>query len=164
MVRAVRFTTCVFALSLGVLLAADSSVAAVTHVVSATRARKWSYKGQAAQITIVGDLEAGDVVEVQVPEGIPHGFTAIKKDGEKVTEIDNVVLKCGEDANAKPDAVLKEAGCVDGKSQYGIQFKGSMSLEVLPGFHDDVPFWCVVHTEMMQGVLRLKGAAAHQRR
>ena len=134
------------------------------HVLTPTSALKWSYKGHAEQVTTVGDLKVGDFIEVKIPAGpIHHGFSAIKidpKDPKSITPIEDVVLKCGETDNAKPHAVLKEVECGEVGSEYGILFSGTLKLEVLSSFKDDVPFWCVQHTRIMQGVLKLQPPAA----
>jgi hypothetical protein len=64
-------------------------------------------------------------------------------------------LACGEDANAKPNAVLREIEC-GAASQFGVAFTGSMELEVLNAFTSDTNFWCVIHQFGMTGTFKLK--------
>jgi hypothetical protein len=40
-----------------------------------------------------------------------------------------------------------------------VKFTGSMRLEVLNTFKDDVYFWCVVHRAAMAGTLKLKAGS-----
>jgi hypothetical protein len=147
--------------ALGTLvLAAETGVAADTHVIVATDDPQWSYNGQKSPLITVDDLKKGDTVEIQVPTTTEfmHGFITIKKSPPPITTIEDPVLKCGEPESAKPNAVLKE-DCVPGAvSQFGKTFKGSMKLIVLEKFKDDVPFWCVQHKQIMQGVLKLQAA------
>lgn len=130
-----------------------------THVIKATSSLTWEYNGQSSDTNgdplVVGDLKIGDIVEVQIPRA-PHGFVTIKKNpGAPATEIKDPVLACGEASSAKPNAVLKEIDC-GAESKFGVKYVGSMKLEVLSTFKDDVDFWCVVHTDAMTGTLKLK--------
>jgi hypothetical protein len=147
--------------ALGALvLAAGTSVAADTHVIVATDDLQWSYNGQKSPLITVDDLKTGDTVEIQVPEktDFKHGFVTIKKSPPPITPIGDPVLKCGEPESAKPNAVLKEDCMPGAMSQFGTTFKGSMKLIVQEKFKDDVPFWCVQHKGVMQGVLKLQAA------
>jgi hypothetical protein len=147
--------------ALGALVsAAATSVAADTHVIVATDDLQWSYNGQKSPLITVSDLKKGDIVEVQVPENTDfrHGFITIKKSPLPISTIEDPVLKCGEPESAKPNAVLKEDCAPGAMSQFGKTFKGSMKLIVLETFKDDVPFWCVQHKQVMQGVLKLQAA------
>jgi hypothetical protein len=133
-----------------------AGASAETHVIT-TKNFNWSYKGQASQLIRVDDLKVGDIIDVQIAGAIPHGFTTIKKDPPPIVAIDDPVIKCGEADSAKPNAVLREIECAE-KSRFGLRFVGSMKLEVLPKFSGEVPFWCVVHTAGMQGILKLQPA------
>jgi hypothetical protein len=149
----------VVALPLLALVARNSS-AADTHVIIATDDLQWSYNGQKSSLISVDDLKKGDLVEVRVPSELqaPHGFVTIRKTPLPITPVDALVLKCGESESAKPDRVLREDCAPGASSQFGIPFTGSMKLKVLDTFKNDVPFWCVVHKRVMQGVLKLQTA------
>jgi hypothetical protein len=54
--------------------------------------------------------------------------------------------------------VLRELDC-GGQSKFGVKFTGSMRLEVLNTFKDEVNFWCVVHHAAMAGTLTLKAGS-----
>jgi hypothetical protein len=142
------------------VLAAGTSVAANTHVIVATDDLQWSYNGQKSPLISVDDLKKGDTVEIQVSEKLDflHGFVTIRKIPPPITPIEDPVLKCGEAASAKPNAVLKEDCAPGAVSKFGKTFKGSMKLIVLEAFKEDVPFWCVKHMIVMQGVLKLQAA------
>jgi hypothetical protein len=139
-------------------VAVGRSFATDTHVIVATDDPQWSYNGQQSALITVGDLKKGDAIEVQVPKEttFQHGFVTIRKTPLPITPIEDLVLKCGEAESAKPNAVLKEDCLPGAMSQFGIPFKGSMKLIVLEKFKEDVPFWCVIHKKIMQGVLKLQ--------
>ncbi|MER8790165.1 hypothetical protein NKH71_20280 [Mesorhizobium sp. M0983] len=146
----------VFGLALGaIVVTGGASFAADTHVV-ATKKVAWTYNGQASTTTtplIVDDLKIGDIVEIQIDGPIPHGFLTIRtKDGTS-TEAKDLVWACGQGEGS--NAVLHETDC-GAASQFGVQFKGKMRLEVLNGFTDPVDFWCVIHRAGMRGTLKLK--------
>jgi len=137
-----------------------SGLAADTHVIVGTQQVNWTYNSKAStpsQPLVVDDLKVGDTIDIQIPAGpIPHGFITITKAGSvPATETKDLVLACGETATSKPNAVLQEVNC-GAASQFGVRFKGSMQLQVMPNFKGDVNFWCIVHHAGMAGVLRLK--------
>lgn len=145
---------------LGVLLTRPTLGFGDTHTIGIAPGLKWSYKGQASKMIVVDDLRIGDIIEVTIPNSgvIHHGFTTIRKDPPPIKPAPDLVLKCGEAASATPDAVppvLKEIECGE-ESRFGVEFHGTMKLEILPTFAGEVPFWCVRHTDGMQGVLKLK--------
>lgn len=138
---------------------AVGSFAAETQViVGSQQTVAWTSKGKSstARAPIVADgLKVGDIVEIQIPAGpIPHGFAAIKKAGNSSTETKDPILACGEDPKSKPNAVLRETDC-SGASKVGVTFKGSLKLEVMDTFKDDLNFWCVVHRAAMPGVIKV---------
>jgi hypothetical protein len=139
---------------------ADTGFAADTHVIAATPQVSWTYHGQTSSLKkplMVDDLKIGDIIEIQIPPAaIPHGFITVKKDANAPpVESKDFVVACGEDKNAKPNAVLRELDCT-AASKFGVKYTGSMRLEVLNTFKDPVNFWCVVHRAAMPGVLKLK--------
>ena len=144
-----------------ILSLAGTAFAADTHVIVAQSNLSWFYNGQSstpAQPVMVGDLKIGDLIEIQIPGGT-HGFITIKKTaGGPTTEIKDPVLACGEEAGSKPNAVLREIEC-GSASQFGVVYKGSLKLEVLPTFKSPVNFYCVVHKARMPGTLKLGGKA-----
>jgi hypothetical protein len=147
--------------ALFVLLIADAGdgVAATTHVIVGTQDITWAYNGNESALgkpLVVDDLKVGDIVEIQIPAGdIPHGFvTTTKNAGGNIVVTRDPVLACGEVPSAKPKAVLREIAC-GSASQFGIQYTGSMDLEVLSSFSGEVPFYCVVHRSGMPGILKL---------
>lgn len=139
-------------------VAAGSFAAETQVVVGSQKAVAWTFKGKdstARAPVVIDGLKAGDIVEIQVPAGpIPHGFAALKKAGNSSTETKDAILACGEDAKSKPNAVLRETDC-SGASKVGVTFKGSLKLEVLDTFKDDLDFWCVVHRAAMPGVIKV---------
>jgi hypothetical protein len=149
-------------LGLAVTLA-NIGFAANTHVIVATPQVAWSYHGQSSTLRkplMVDDLKIGDIIEVQIPQAaIPHGFITVNKGaGQPPTETKDLVVACGEDKNSKPNAVLRELDCGT-QSKFGVKYTGSMRLEVLNTFKDDVNFWCVVHRAAMPGILKLKAGS-----
>jgi hypothetical protein len=146
----------------GFVAVGDTSFAADTHVIVGTQDITWTYNGRVSarnKPLMVDDLKIGDIVEVQIPAGdIPHGFVTTKKDATgAIVVTKDPVLACGEDQNSKPNAALREINC-GAASQFGIEYTGSMRLEVLATFKDEVDFYCVVHRAGMPGALKLKGA------
>jgi hypothetical protein len=150
-------------LALGTVLAFVSPcVAADTHVIMSTPQFTWTYNGRSSTDdgtpVIVDDLKIGDVVEIRVGDGM-HGLITIKQLADvsppESNQTKDPVLACGEDANAKPNAVLREIEC-GATSQFGAAFTGSMKLEVLNTFTSDTNFWCVIHQFGMTGTLKLK--------
>jgi hypothetical protein len=140
--------------------AAGTSVAADTHVIVATDDLQWSYNGQKSPLITVNDLKKGDTVEIQVPANLTfaHGFITINL-GPPITTTEDPVLKCGEAGGPKENTAALKEDCAPGaKSQFGQTFKGSMKLIVTDKFTKDVPFWCVKHKSIMQGVLKLQAA------
>jgi hypothetical protein len=142
---------------------ANTGFAADTHVIMATPQVAWNYHGQISTLRkplMVDDLKIGDIIEIQIPQAaIPHGFITVKKDaGQPPTETKDLVVACGEDKSSKPNAVLRELDCGT-QSKFGVKFTGSMRLEVLNTFKDDVYFWCVVHRAAMAGTLKLKAGS-----
>ena len=140
-----------------VLAWSSAAFAADTHVVSA-EGLAWKYKNRSSTSTTplaVDDLKIGDIIEFQISPGIPHGVVTIKRtDGAPPVEDKSFVLACGEDASAKPNAVLREIEC-GAASKFGVRFTGSMRLEVWSSFKDPVDFYCVVHKVNMAGTLKL---------
>ncbi|MER9771229.1 hypothetical protein [Mesorhizobium sp. M0220] len=143
----------VFGLALGaIVVTGGASFAADTHVI-ATKNVTWTYNGRASTKTtplIVDDLKIGDIVEIQIDGPFPHGFVTIRP---KDADGKDLVWACGQDKGST--AVLRETDC-GAASQFGVQFKGKMRLEVLNGFTDPVDFWCVIHRGGMRGTLKLK--------
>jgi hypothetical protein len=138
---------------------------AETRVIKATPDFTWLFNGKESKTdgtpVIVDSLQVGDIIDVQVSANDDHGFITIKQlanlpaDQNQTTE---PVLACGEDKATKPNAVLRETEC-GAKSQFGHDFTGSMKLEVLSTFTNDVNFWCTEHFFMMTGTLKLKPKA-----
>ncbi|MDE5464929.1 hypothetical protein [Bradyrhizobium sp. CSS354] len=145
---------------LGATLAfAGAASAADTHVIG-VQGLAWTYKDKkstASTPLTVDDLKVGDIVEVQIPSGpVHHGFVTLKRtDGGPAIEDKSPVLACGEDATAKPNAVLRELDCNGTTSKFGVAFTGSLRLEVTDKFKDPVDFFCVIHKGGMPGVLKL---------
>jgi hypothetical protein len=139
-------------------LTASSFAADTNVIVGSQQTVAWTSKGKSstARAPIVADgLKVGDIVEIQVPAGpIPHGFAALKKAGNSSTETKDPILACGEDPKSKPNAVLRETDC-SGASKVGVTYKGSLKLEVMDTFKDDLNFWCVVHRAAMPGVIKV---------
>lgn len=160
-----RRTTSWFASGICCIAAVISArgAAAGTHVIVGTQQRTWTYAGQTSSISppkplIVDDLGAGDIIEIQVPGSIPHGFIPIKtENGQRPTETKDPVLMCGESASAKPNAVLQELDCGP-ISKVGARLNNGATLrmQVLSTFKGEVDFWCVVHLNQMLGVLKIK--------
>ncbi|SRR6266568_6884126 len=147
---------------LGATFAYVSPVLAETRVITAMRPVAWASNGQSSDEDtgtplIVGDLNIGDVIDVQISGGNPHGFVTVKQlvKPPADNEARELVLACGEDKTKKPNAVLREIECGPA-SHFGEEFKGSMKLEILDTFKDDVNFWCVIHLSGMTGTLKLK--------
>jgi hypothetical protein len=144
---------------------ASTQALAETRAIKATADLTWLSNGKESQIDgtpiIVDNLQVGDIIDVQVAANDQHGFITIKQiadvppEQNKNTEL---VLACGEDKAKKPNAVLRETEC-GAKSQFGQNFTGSMKLEVLSTFTNDVNFWCTEHFFMMTGKLKLKPKA-----
>jgi hypothetical protein len=147
-----------FAICVACGVAVGSFAAETQVVVGSQQTVAWTSKGKSstARAPIVADgLKVGDIVEIQIPAGpIPHGFAAIKKAGNSSTETKDPILACGEDPKSKPNAVLRETDC-SGASKVGVTFKGSLKLEVMDTFKDDLNFWCVVHRAAMPGVIKV---------
>jgi hypothetical protein len=142
---------------------ANTGFAADTHVIMTTPQVACNYHGQISTLRkplMVDDLKIGDIIEIQIPQAaIPHGFITVKKDaGQPPTETKDLVAACGEDKSSKPNAVLRELDCGT-QSKFSVKFTGSMRLEVLNTFKDDVYFWCVVHRAAMAGTLKLKAGS-----
>jgi hypothetical protein len=146
--------------ALGGLGASIGPAAADTRVIKAVQI-SWTSNGQASQDDgtplIVEGLSVGDVIDVQVGPGIPHGFVTIKQIANAPDDNENraLVLACGEDKTAKPDAVLQEIEC-GAKSNFGLAFRGSLKLQFLATFKSDVNFWCTEHLASMTGTLKRK--------
>jgi len=138
----------------------STQVLAETRIVTTTPQFTWASSGKESKTDgtplVVDNLQAGDIIDVQIGVGVPHGLITIKQladvNDNQTTE---PVLACGEDRTKKPNAVLRETEC-GGKSNFGQNFTGSMKLEVLSTFTNDVNFWCTEHFFMMTGTLRLK--------
>lgn len=136
------------------------SLAANNHVIEATGDLTWRSNGQESTTDgdpLVVDVAAGDTIEVQVGEGVPHGFMTIDKAGNSSpppASAPNLVIACGEAPEAKPDAILREVECNGTSSQLDDPFKGTLKLQVLDAFSAETNFWCTVHTSIMWGVLK----------
>ncbi len=148
---------------LGATFAVVGPVVADTRVIKAMRPVAWTSNGQSSghdgTPLIVGDLNVGDVIDVQISGPNPHGFVTIKQLADNGdNEARDLVLACGEDKATKPNAVLREIEC-GAASQFGMEFQGSMKLEILDTFKNDVNFWCVIHLSGMTGTLKLKPKA-----
>jgi hypothetical protein len=144
----------------GIVTSLAPADAADPRVIKAVRL-VWTSNGQSSQQDgtplIVDGLSVGDVIDVQIGPGIAHGLVTIKQivNPPDDNEAKDLVLACGEDKAAKPNAVLQEIEC-GATSNFGIPYRGSMKLQVLDTFTSDVNFWCVVHVGMMTGTLKLK--------
>jgi hypothetical protein len=142
------------------LALASPAFAADTHAIVAHSNLTWVYNGQSSaqnKPLMVNDLNAGDIIDVQVPGGT-HGFIPIKKQaGSSPVETKDPIILCSDPAGSKPNAVLREINCA-ADTQVGKPYVGSLKLEVLPTFHDPVDFWCWVHKALMPGTLALKAA------
>ena len=137
-----------------------ATLAADTHVIVGTQQLTWTYNGNKSALNaplVVDDLKIGDIVEIQIPAGpIPHGFITVTRNADgSVVESKDLVLVCGEDRGAKPDAVLQETNCGT-TSNFGVRYTGSMQLVVLDTFRDETDFWCLFHHGLMLGELKLK--------
>ena len=135
---------------LGATFAVVSPVVADTRVIKAMRPVAWTSNGQSSGHDGT-PLNVGDVIDVQISGPNPHGFVTIKQLADNGdNEARDLVLACGEDKATKPNAVLREIEC-GAASQFGIEFQGSMKLEILDTFKNDVNFWCVIHLSGMTG-------------
>lgn len=147
-----------FAICVACGVAVGSFAAETQVVVGSQQTVAWTSKGKSSTTRspiVLDGLKVGDIVEIQVPNGpIPHGFVAIKKTGNSSAETKDPVLACGEDPKSKPNAVLRETDCA-GASKAGVSFRGSLKLEVMDTFKDDLNFWCVIHKGMMPGVIKV---------
>lgn len=139
-----------------------AGVAADTHVIKSTSSLTWTYNGKSSKTDgtplVVDDLKVGDIIDVQVDAGIPHGLITIKKVADLPpleNETRDLVVACNEQASSKPNAVLAEIDCGP-TSKFGVKYTGSMKLEVLKTFRSDTNFWCVIHHFRMSGILKLK--------
>jgi hypothetical protein len=142
---------------------AGTRALAETRVIAATPQFTWASNGQDSKTDgtplIVDNLQVGDVIDVKVETVIEHGLITIKQLADvNDNQTTAPVLACGEDQATKPNAVLRETEC-GAKSQFGRSFSGSMKLEVLDTFTNDVNFWCTEHFFMMTGTLKLKPKA-----
>jgi hypothetical protein len=144
---------------------ANTSAGADTHVISATQDITWKSDGQESAgigVPLGVEVKKGDTIDIQIPKGdAPHGFVTIDKRGDAMpARAEGLVLACGENPTTKPDAVLKEIGCVTGTpSVFGKIFtspSSTLKLEVLDKFQADINFWCVVHKKQMWGMIKLK--------
>lgn len=143
------------------LACSSAAFAADTHLIT-VEGIAWKYKDRSSTSTTplaVDDLKIGDIIEFQIGPGIPHGVVTIKRTAGAPPVADkSFVLACGEDAAAKPNAVLREIEC-GAASKFGIPFPGpfpsSMKLEVWSTFRDPVDFYCVVHRNGMAGTFKL---------
>jgi hypothetical protein len=160
---AISFAVCLVLVAVTAAGNTNLAAAADTHTIKATSQITWTYNDQASKRDgtplVVDDLKVGDVVEIQIDPGpISHGFVTIKMIANlppSENETKDLVLACGENKNAKPNAVLQELDCGAG-SKFGVRFTGSMRLEVLDTFKAETNFWCVVHHFGMTGTLKLK--------
>lgn len=162
MTKVPRPLSAVFLALVAPVISTGASVAADTHVIKATSSITWTYNGKSSKTDgtplVVDDLKVGDIIDVQVSPGIPHGLITIKQVANLLpadNETRDLVVACGEQASSKPTAVLAEIECGQ-TSKFGVKFTGSLKLEVLKTFQSDTNFWCVVHHFGMTGVLKLK--------
>jgi hypothetical protein len=140
---------------------AGTSASADTVVIEATPQVTW--KSGTQQSTTGGtpltvQVAKGDTIQIQIPGG-PHGFVTIDKAGnQNPAEKRNLVLACGDvpPPKDKDETVLRETGCTGAQSNFGKQFTGTLTLQVLDKFQADVNFWCVVHKKIMWGIIKLK--------
>jgi hypothetical protein len=155
----------IFSLVLGAIVTSTTaSVAADTHVIKPNSTPAWTSDGKTPSKPdgtplVIDDLKIGDIIDVQIAAGLPHGVITIKQLANVQPPADNEtkdpVLACGEDKSAKPNAVLREIEC-GAASKFGIRYVGSMKLEVLDTFTGDINFWCTVHHFLMTATLKLK--------
>jgi hypothetical protein len=142
----------------------STSARADSHVIVGNPNKTWTSEGRQSTVNgdpLVVEVKKGDTLEIQIPAGgrVPHGFVTInKKADENPTEATGLVLACGEDQRSKPDAVLRETGCTGKPTNFGNEdgFTGSLRLEILDNFRSDVNYWCVIHTAIMWGTIKLK--------
>jgi hypothetical protein len=140
----------------GLALLVPASAMAETRVIEATDDVTWKSNGQESASgtpLVVDRLAPGDVIEVAIEGVVPHGFVTLNKDSS-ASDV-SLVIACGEDEKAKPNAVIREVDCGP-KSNFNKKYKGKMHLQMLDAFKADVPFWCVVHEGDMAGILRPK--------
>jgi hypothetical protein len=142
---------------------ASTQALAETKVIKGTADITWLSNGNESQIDgtpiIIDNLQVGDIIDVQVGANVQHGFITIKQLADvNDNQTAAPVLACGEDKATKPNAVLREIEC-GANSQFGQNFTGSMKLELLGTFTNDVNFWCTEHFFMMTGTLKLKPKA-----
>jgi len=135
--------------------------AAENHVIEATNKFSWrsGEKESAGPSTgLIVEVRKGDTIEIRVsPESGTHGLMTIDKPGDQSpSNAPALVNACGtDDDETSKDAGLREV-CEDGApSQFGTDFEGKMTLEVLETFSADTNFWCTVHFELMWGVIKL---------
>jgi hypothetical protein len=143
----------------GVLALPQAARAQDTHTIT-VQGIAWKYNGKlssAASPIMVDDLKIGDLVEITIPGGIPHGFVTItRKTPPPSDKFLDAVLACGETPASKPKAVLKEVCAAGAASHFNKIFVGTLKLEVMNTFTTPVDFYCVQHKDGMPGILKLK--------
>jgi hypothetical protein len=151
-----RVASIVFLVQIGACAGfAGLSCAADTHVVTATSNLTWkSADGELDPGNpLVVSVSKGDILKVSVPNGSgPHGFVTIEKNKPAL----RFVWTCGQpESDETKNAVLREVEC-GAESKFNRIFIGEMKLEITDKFKDDVNFWCVQHTSLMPGIVKLK--------
>jgi hypothetical protein len=152
----------VFGLTFGaVVTVAGPSLAADTRVITTTPAVAWTSGGKSSKTDgtplVIENLQVGDIIEVRVPPGATHGFITTKQHANvppPQNDDKGFVWACGQ-TNKPEAAVLREIECGT-TSNFGMNFVGTLKLEVLSTFKNDVNFWCTQHHFGMTGVLKLK--------
>jgi hypothetical protein len=135
-------------------LADYGGAAAANILIEATANSTWRSGGSESgdeNTPLIVQAKVGDVLEIRVLSG-PHGFVTIDKPGnQSPSSAVQFVQDCGESAQDKPDAVLRETEC----SRFNKRLVANMKLEVLTAFRNDVHFWCIVHQSGMWGTIKL---------
>ena len=139
-------------------VAAFPAHARADYIVIENQGTKWKKSGGSPANPLIVEVKKGDMIEIKVTG--PHGFVTLDKKGnESPSQALNLVLACGEDPQAKPNAVLREV-CSRFKQQLAAgqltPAPTSLVFEVMDRFQSDVHFWCIVHLEDMWGTFKLR--------
>lgn len=157
-----------YALALAIVLHWSSAVVAADQMILAVSqgGLKWTWNGkestdEADPKPLIVEAKVGDVLKIEIKNG-RHGFATIDGPINDDPEADDsFVLKCGEKAANKPNAVLRETGpCVNGQSRFDKVRTGAqelITLEVMDKFANANPvhFWCTQHEASMWGTIKL---------
>ena len=145
-----------FSLSLGLFGAASviSSPAVADNILVTNDGDIWKL-GEKAESPLLVEVKKGDVIEFKIASG-GHGVMTLTGPGDKFPPpAPELVLACGEQADAKPNHVMREVEC-GASSLFGKRLTAPMKLEVVDKFQSDVNFWCIFHTGDMWGTFKLK--------